>query len=33
MLIRCRMGVSVDGYVATPDGLPSLLAMPDFVPA
>ncbi|HKB31725.1 MAG TPA: dihydrofolate reductase family protein [Streptosporangiaceae bacterium] len=32
MLIRARMGVSVDGFVATPDGLPALLAMPDFVP-
>jgi dihydrofolate reductase len=26
------MGVSVDGFVATPDGLPALLAMPGFVP-
>ena len=32
MLIRSRMGVSADGFVATPDGLPALLAMPDFVP-
>jgi dihydrofolate reductase len=32
MLIRSRMGVSVDGFVATPDGLPALLAMPGFVP-
>ena len=32
MLIRARMGVSVDGFVATPDGLPTLLAMPGFVP-
>jgi dihydrofolate reductase len=33
MLIRARMGVSVDGYVATPNGLPALLAMPGFIPA
>ncbi len=26
------MGVSVDGFVATPDGLPALLQMPDFLP-
>ena len=26
------MGVSVDGFVATPDRLPALLAMPGFVP-
>ncbi len=32
MLIRARMGVSVDGYVATPDGRPALLTMPGFVP-
>jgi dihydrofolate reductase len=32
MLIRSRMGVSVDGFVATPDGAPALLAMPGFVP-
>jgi dihydrofolate reductase len=32
MLIRSRMGVSVDGFVATPDGLPALLTMTDFVP-
>jgi dihydrofolate reductase len=32
MLLRSRMGVSADGYVATPDGLPALLAMPSFVP-
>jgi hypothetical protein len=32
MLIRSRMGVSVDGFMATPDGLPALLAMADFVP-
>jgi dihydrofolate reductase len=31
MLIKARMGVSLDGYVATPDGLPALLAMPGFV--
>jgi dihydrofolate reductase len=32
MRIRSRMGVSVDGFVSTPDGRPALLAMPDFVP-
>jgi dihydrofolate reductase len=32
MLIRSRMGVSVDGFVATPDGLPALTVMPGFVP-
>jgi dihydrofolate reductase len=32
MLIRSRMGVSVDGFVATPDGMPALLAVPGFVP-
>lgn len=32
MLIRSRMGVSLDGFVATPDGLPAWLAMADFAP-
>jgi dihydrofolate reductase len=32
MLIRSRMGVSADGFVATPDGMPSLIAMPGFQP-
>ncbi|MGH2871533.1 MAG: dihydrofolate reductase family protein [Solirubrobacteraceae bacterium] len=32
MQIRTHMGVSVDGFVATPDGRPTLLSMPDFVP-
>jgi dihydrofolate reductase len=32
MLIRSRMGVSADGFVATPDGMPAFLLMPDFVP-
>ncbi|HWE64690.1 MAG TPA: dihydrofolate reductase family protein [Chloroflexota bacterium] len=32
MLIRARIGVSVDGFIATPDGRPAILAMPDFVP-
>ena len=32
MLIRTRMGVSVDGFIATPDGLPAFLAMPGFTP-
>jgi dihydrofolate reductase len=26
------MGVSVDGFIATPDGRPAFLAMPDFAP-
>lgn len=32
MQIRARMGVSVDGFVATAEGMPSLLSMPGFVP-
>jgi dihydrofolate reductase len=32
MLIRTRMGVSVDGFIATPDGVPVFVVMPDFVP-
>jgi dihydrofolate reductase len=32
MQIRTRMGISVDGFIATPDGRPAFLAMPDFVP-
>ena len=32
MLIRSRMGVSADGFVATPDGMPALALMPDFRP-
>ena len=32
MNIRTRMCVSVDGCVATPDGLPVQLADPAFVP-
>jgi hypothetical protein len=28
MLIRSRMGVSADGYVATDDGVPTLAFMP-----
>ncbi len=32
MLIRSRMGVSADGFVATPDGLPTLLVEPGFEP-
>lgn len=32
MLIKARVGVSVDGFVATPEGLPTLLSAPDFVP-
>lgn len=32
MLIRLRTGVSLDGFMATPDGMPALDAMPDFTP-
>ncbi len=32
MLIRSRMGVSVDGYVSTDDGVPTLAVMPGFEP-
>lgn len=32
MLVRTRMGVSIDGYIATPDDLPAFVAMPGFVP-
>jgi pimeloyl-ACP methyl ester carboxylesterase/dihydrofolate reductase len=32
MQIRTHMGVSLDGYVASADGRPALLSMPDFVP-
>jgi dihydrofolate reductase len=31
MMIRARMGISVDGFVATADGLPALLTAPNFV--
>ena len=31
MLIRTHVGISLDGYVATPDGLPAWDAMPTFV--
>jgi dihydrofolate reductase len=30
MRIRTHIGISVDGFVATPDGLPVLLSMPEF---
>lgn len=30
MRIRTHLGVSVDGFVATPDGWPVLLSMPEF---
>jgi dihydrofolate reductase len=33
MLIKSRMGISTDGFVATPDGWPALVTAPDFVPA
>jgi dihydrofolate reductase len=32
MQIRTHIGISVDGFVATTDGRPALLSMPDFVP-
>jgi dihydrofolate reductase len=32
MLIRSRMGVSADGFVARADGVPTLAVMPGFVP-
>jgi dihydrofolate reductase len=32
MLIRARMGMSADGFVATPDGLPVLLTSAQFEP-
>jgi len=32
MLIKARMAISADGFVATPDGMPALLAVPGFVP-
>jgi dihydrofolate reductase len=32
MLIRTRMGVSADGFIATPDGLPAFVAIPGFTP-
>jgi dihydrofolate reductase len=33
MIIRTRLGVSLDGYISTPNGWPALLSMPGFVPA
>ena len=33
MLIKSRMGISADGFVATPDGWPALVTAPGFVPA
>ena len=32
MLVRTRLGVSVDGFIAFSDGRPTFLAMPDFSP-
>jgi dihydrofolate reductase len=32
MKIRTHMAVSVDGFVATPDGRPAILTLPDFDP-
>jgi dihydrofolate reductase len=33
MLIKSRMGVSADGFVSTPEGVPTLAIMPGFEPA
>lgn len=32
MLIRTRMGISADGFIATPDGIPAFAAIPGFIP-
>lgn len=32
MLIRTRMGISADGFIATADGIPAFTAIPGFVP-
>jgi dihydrofolate reductase len=32
MLIRMHTGVSLDGFAATPDGVPAMLSVPEFVP-
>jgi hypothetical protein len=32
MRIRMHIGVSLDGFAATPDGVPAFDAVPDFVP-
>jgi dihydrofolate reductase len=32
MLIKARMGMSVDGFVATPEGVPALAVAPGFEP-
>jgi dihydrofolate reductase len=31
MRIKARMGISIDGFVATPDGMPALIKAQDFV--
>ena len=33
MLIKARMGMSADGFVATPEGVPTLALTPGFIPA
>ncbi|HXF22184.1 MAG TPA: dihydrofolate reductase family protein [Streptosporangiaceae bacterium] len=33
MLIKARMGMSADGFVATAEGVPTLALMPGFIPA
>jgi dihydrofolate reductase len=30
--IKARMGMSIDGYIATTDGMPALIKAADFVP-
>jgi hypothetical protein len=32
MLIRTRIGITVDGFIATRDGSPAFVVMPDFSP-
>lgn len=32
MLIRTRMGISADGFIATADGIPAFVTIPGFVP-
>jgi hypothetical protein len=33
MLIKSRMGISADGFVSTPGGVPALAVAPVFEPA
>ncbi|MFL5959578.1 MAG: hypothetical protein ACJ75G_04820 [Gaiellaceae bacterium] len=32
VLLRTRLGISVDGFIATTDGIPVFAVMPDFEP-